>query len=61
MSYSSLIPALTMSMELLPLPLPTSASPRRAFGQEIKGVQPGRLSPEEFRAVEEALYKVEFI
>ena len=47
-----------MSIELVPLPFPASASPLVDFGREVKGIDPGNLGPEEFRFVEDALYKV---
>ena len=47
-----------MGIELVPLP---SASPLVKFGTEVKGIDPGNLGPEQFRLVEEALYKVRII
>lgn len=49
-----------MAIELVPLPLPASADPSKFvdFGREVKGVNPGSLSPEQFEEVKEALYKV---
>ena len=47
-----------MNIELVPLPIPATASPLVKFGREVKGVHPGNLGPEQFRLVEEALYKV---
>lgn len=49
-----------MAIELVPLPLPASADPSKFadFGREVKGVNPGALSPEEFEQVKDALYKV---
>lgn len=48
-----------MAIELTPLPLPPSADPTKFvdFGREVKGVQPGKLSPEEFAQIQDALYK----
>ncbi|KAF8226675.1 Clavaminate synthase-like protein [Tricholoma matsutake] len=48
-----------MAIELLPLPLPTAADPSKfvAFGREVKGVDPGSLSPTQFAEIHEALYK----
>lgn len=52
-----------MAIELVPLPLPASADPSKFvdFGREVKGVNPGSLSPELFEEVKNALYKVIFI
>lgn len=49
-----------MAIELLPLPLPASADPSKFvdFGREVKGVNPGTFTPEEFKQIQEALYKV---
>ena len=49
-----------MAIELVALPLPASADPTKFadFGREVKGVNPGTLSPEEFEQVKDALYKV---
>ena len=43
-----------------PLPLPPSADASKFadFGREVKGVNPGALSPEEFKEIEQLLYKV---
>lgn len=51
---------LPMAIELVALPLPASADPTKFadFGREVKGVNPGTLSPEEFEQVKDALYKV---
>ncbi|KII94299.1 hypothetical protein PLICRDRAFT_101133 [Plicaturopsis crispa FD-325 SS-3] len=48
-----------MAIELVPLPLPPSADPSKFadFGREVRGVNPGALSPEEFEQVQDALYK----
>ncbi|KAG6335453.1 hypothetical protein ID866_3627 [Astraeus odoratus] len=48
-----------MTIELVPLPLPASADPSKFidFGREVKGVEPGNLSPEQFADVSDALYK----
>lgn len=50
----------TMAIDLAPLPLPASADPSKftEFGREVKGVDPGNLSPEQFKEIEELLYKV---
>ncbi|KAL4067233.1 hypothetical protein V8B97DRAFT_937829 [Scleroderma yunnanense] len=48
-----------MAIELTPLSLPTSADPSKFvdFGREVKGVDPGNLTPEQFAEVHDALYK----
>ncbi|KAI6015667.1 Clavaminate synthase-like protein [Pisolithus marmoratus] len=48
-----------MTIVLAPLPLPASADPSKFadFGREVKGVEPGNLSPEQFSGVYEALHK----
>lgn len=50
----------TMAIEVVPLPLPPSADASKFadFGREVKGVKPGELTPEQFKEVEELLYKV---
>lgn len=57
-SYSN-----TMAIELLPLPLPASADASKFadFGREVKGVDPGALSPDEFKEIQDALYKVRHV
>lgn len=49
-----------MAIELTPLPLPASADASKfaEFGREVKGVDPGTLSPEQFLEIQEALYTV---
>lgn len=49
-----------MAIAVAPLPLPPSADPSKfaEFGREVKGVNPGALSPEEFKEIEQLLYKV---
>ena len=49
-----------MAIEVLPLPLPPSADPSKFkdFGREVKGIHPGRLTDEEFKEIEQLLYKV---
>ena len=49
-----------MAISLAPLPLPESGDTSKFadFGREVKGVNPGTLSPEEFEQVKDALYKV---
>jgi xanthine dioxygenase len=51
-----------MAIELVPLSLPASAEASRFvdFGREVKGVNPGSLSPDEFKEVQEALYRVRY-
>ena len=48
------------NIQVLPLPLPPSADASKftEFGREVKGVDPGNLTPEQFRHIEELLYKV---
>ncbi|EUC67029.1 alpha-ketoglutarate-dependent xanthine dioxygenase [Rhizoctonia solani AG-3 Rhs1AP] len=48
-----------MAIEVLPLPLPPSAdaSKFKQFGREIRGIDVGNLTPEQFKEVEELLYK----
>ena len=52
-----------MAIEVLPLPLPASADPSKftEFGKEVRGVDPGSLSPEQFKEIEQLLYKVRYI
>lgn len=49
-----------MAIELIPLPLPASADVSKFadFGREVKGINPGALTPEQFQEIREALYKV---
>ena len=49
-----------MAIETFPLPLPPIADPSKFkdFGREVKGVHPGRLMDEEFKEIEQLLYKV---
>ncbi|TFK42107.1 hypothetical protein BDQ12DRAFT_353516 [Crucibulum laeve] len=48
-----------MTIELIPLPLPATADASKfaEFGREVKGLKAGELSPEEFKEIEQALYK----
>ncbi|KAI4521733.1 Clavaminate synthase-like protein [Schizophyllum commune Loenen D] len=48
-----------MAIELIPLPLPASADPSKFqhFGREVRGVDPANFTEEEFKEIEEALYK----
>ena len=49
-----------MTIELAPLTLPASADASKFahFGREVKGVDPGTLTSEQFQEIQEALYKV---
>jgi hypothetical protein len=49
-----------MAIDLVPLPLPSSAdaSKFKDFGREVKGVNPGSFTPDEFEELKEAVYKV---
>jgi hypothetical protein len=50
-----------MAIELAPITLPATASVADFdpnFGREVKGVNPGELTPEQFKEVETALYTV---
>lgn len=51
-----------MAIELAPLPLPPSADPSKFanFGRQVKNIHPGNFTPEEFKEIEEALYKVTY-
>ncbi|OBZ68518.1 hypothetical protein A0H81_11529 [Grifola frondosa] len=48
-----------MAIEITPLPLPPSADASKFtdFGREVKGVNPGSLTPEQFKEIEQLLYK----
>lgn len=48
------------SIEFVPLPLPASADASKFtdFGREVRGLDAGNLTPETFKLIEEALYKV---
>ncbi|EPQ60200.1 Clavaminate synthase-like protein [Gloeophyllum trabeum ATCC 11539] len=48
-----------MAIEVHPLPLPASADPTKFkdFGREVKGVNPGELTGQEFEAISDLLYK----
>jgi hypothetical protein len=52
-----------MSIQIKSLPLPPSANSQffAEFGKEIKGVNPADLTPEQFKEIEQLLYKVFFI
>ena len=49
-----------MAIEVLPLPIPPTVDAQKLkdFGREVKGVNPGSLTPEEFKEVHDLLYKV---
>lgn len=49
-----------MAIEISPLPLPASADRAKfeTFGRVVKGVNPGRLTAEDFEEIEQLLYKV---
>lgn len=49
-----------MAIQVVPLPVPPTADAAalKDFGREIKGVNPGTLSPEQFKEVHDLLYKV---
>ena len=49
-----------MTIEFTPLALPASADASKFadFGREVKGINPGTLTPEQFQEIQEALYKV---
>jgi hypothetical protein len=49
-----------MTIDLLPFPLSATADTSKFidFGREVRGVHPGKLTPEEFSEIREALYKV---
>ncbi|KAK0465906.1 taurine catabolism dioxygenase [Desarmillaria tabescens] len=48
-----------MAIEFVPLPLPASADPTKftTFGRQVKGVDPGNFTPEQFQEIRDALYK----
>lgn len=49
-----------MAIETVPLTLPPSADASKFadFGREVKGVNPGSFTPDEFKELEQLLYKV---
>ncbi len=49
-----------MAIEFVPLPLPATADPSKftTFGRQVKGVDPGKFTPEQFQEIRDALYKV---
>ncbi|KAF8896945.1 hypothetical protein CPB85DRAFT_1229516 [Mucidula mucida] len=48
-----------MAIELIPFTLPASADAAffADFGREVKGVDPGNFTPEQFKEIEQALYQ----
>ena len=50
-----------MSAEVLPLPFPPSADASKfgEFGREVRGINPGKLSDEQFKEISDLLYKVQ--
>jgi len=52
-----------MTIELAPLPLPPSAIASKFvnFGREVKGVDPGNLTEDQFRSIEQLLYTVSVV
>lgn len=50
----------TMAIEVTPLPLPPSADASKFadFGREVKGVNPGSLTDDQFKEIADLLYKV---
>ncbi|KAK0479648.1 taurine catabolism dioxygenase [Armillaria novae-zelandiae] len=48
-----------MAIEFVPLPLPATADPSKftTFGRQVKGVDPGNFTSEQFQEIREALYK----
>lgn len=53
-----------MTIEFLPIPLPPTADASKLseFGREVRGFDPGKdWTEDEFREVEEGLYKVCFV
>jgi hypothetical protein len=50
----------TMAIQLSPVPLPASADPAAFadFGREVRGIDPSNLSQDQFKELEQALYKV---
>ncbi|KIM88881.1 hypothetical protein PILCRDRAFT_3048 [Piloderma croceum F 1598] len=52
-----------MTIELVPLRLPSSANASKflGFGREVKGVNPGSFTYEEFQEIEEAVYKYDVL
>ncbi|KAE9394487.1 Clavaminate synthase-like protein [Gymnopus androsaceus JB14] len=47
-----------MTIELAPLPLPTTTDPSKFgnFGREVKGINPGDCTPEQLEEIKQALY-----
>lgn len=51
-----------MAIQVVPLPLPASADRSKSveFGREVKGVDLGTLTDEQFQVIRELLFKVSF-
>lgn len=51
-----------MAIEVVPLPIPHSADHSKFvdFGREVKGVDPGNFSSEQFQEIRELLFKVSY-
>jgi len=49
-----------MTITFVPLAFPPSADTSRFkdFGREVRGAHPGKLTPDEFKEIETALYQV---
>jgi hypothetical protein len=52
-----------MAIDFSPLPLSATADASKFgdFGREVRGVHPGKLTPEEFSEIREALYEVRLV
>lgn len=56
-----------MAIDLVPLPLPASIAAAKfeklgiEFGREVKGIDPGNLSDEDFKKISDHLYTVRFL
>jgi len=48
---------MTISLEPISLPYTADAKHFADFGRVVKGAYPGILTPEEFKEIEQALYK----
>ena len=51
-----------MAIETVPIQLPSSADPSKftEFGREVRRLNPGALTSEQFVEIEQLLYKVRF-